>query len=38
MNGSLMFDAMILLFVLIAVPTFIISVLIERSEKKDRKR
>ena len=38
MNGSLMFDAMILLFVVIAVPTFIISVLIEWSDKKDRKR
>jgi hypothetical protein len=38
MNGSELFDFMILLFVLIALPTFAMSVLAEWARKKDRKK
>jgi len=38
MNGSELFDYMIVLFVVIAVPTTIISILIEWTQKKDNKK
>jgi len=38
MNGSELFDHMIVLFIVIALPTFFLSVLAEWARKKDRNK
>ena len=38
MNGSDLFDYVIVLFVVIALPTFVMSVLAEWARKKDRNK